>query len=328
LAVTLPLRRASAADLPSLSGDGLSRLLGYADAVAEPEWGSAPGVVALDVLLVEDNPVNQRLAQEILLRRGHRVVLAENGREALDRLAERGFDIVLMDVQMPQMNGLDATRAIRAAETGTGRHIPIVAMTAHAMAGDRERCLAAGMDEYLTKPIRVEALITHVERMGDRGQGPKASRGPGARDQRPDVSGQTAGASGQESRVTQHESSVGARRPAFEHAEALARVDQDAALLAEIAGLFLADKDAMLAEIRAALDAGDLTAVSRAAHRLKGSVSTFGAKAAGDAALALEDLDRTRTLDGAQQKFEALTAEIRRLSAALSALIAEQKRTA
>src|SRR4030095_13474387 len=104
-----------------------------------------------------------RLAQHVLSRRGHGVIVAENGQEALDRLSEATFDIVLMDVQMPEMNGLDATRAIRAGEHTTGRHVPIVAMTAHAMAGDRERCLAAGMDEYLTKPIRAEALISHVE---------------------------------------------------------------------------------------------------------------------------------------------------------------------
>ena len=160
--------------------------------------GPAQTLRPLRVLLVEDNPVNQRLAHEILSRRGHRVTVAENGREALDRLSEATFDIVLMDVQMPEMNGLDATRAIRAGEHATGRHVPIVAMTAHAMAGDRERCLAAGMDEYLTKPIRAEALISHVERFAMATDpssvtrtraGVQSRRGPAARGRRPRPAG-------------------------------------------------------------------------------------------------------------------------------------------
>jgi two-component system sensor histidine kinase/response regulator len=111
------------------------------------------------ILLVEDNPVNQKLARYLLEKEGHLVVVASDGREALAALEREAFAVVLMDVQMPEMGGMEATAAIREREQGTGRHVPIVAMTAHAMQGDRERCLAAGMDAYLSKPIRREELL-------------------------------------------------------------------------------------------------------------------------------------------------------------------------
>src|SRR5579871_3890895 len=117
-----------------------------------------PSERALRVLLAEDNPVNQTLAVRVLERLGHRVQVANNGREAIERAEAEQFDLILMDVQMPEMDGLEATSAIRAAEAGTGKHVPIVAMTAHAMKGDREKCLGAGMDGYLAKPIRIDDL--------------------------------------------------------------------------------------------------------------------------------------------------------------------------
>ncbi len=118
----------------------------------------------LRLLLVEDNVVNQRLAVRLLEKRGHAVVVAENGRRALAALENDTFDVVLMDVQMPEMDGFEATAAIREKEKSSGMHQPIIAMTAHAMVGDKERCLAAGMDDYITKPIRSDALIEMLER--------------------------------------------------------------------------------------------------------------------------------------------------------------------
>jgi signal transduction histidine kinase/CheY-like chemotaxis protein len=118
----------------------------------------------LRILLTEDNLVNQRLALRILQNEGHEVTLAGNGREALEAIAKSEFDVVLMDVQMPEMDGFEATAAIRKSEIATKNHIPIIAMTAHAMSGDRERCLAADMDDYLSKPIRARILLDMVER--------------------------------------------------------------------------------------------------------------------------------------------------------------------
>jgi CheY-like chemotaxis protein len=117
----------------------------------------------LRVLLAEDNAVNQRLAVRLLEKRGHKVVVAGNGREALEALEKESFDLVLMDVQMPEMDGLAATVAIREKENGTNTHVPVVALTAHAMKGDRERCLTAGMDGYLSKPIRPPELDAILE---------------------------------------------------------------------------------------------------------------------------------------------------------------------
>jgi CheY-like chemotaxis protein len=121
-----------------------------------------PGT-SLRVLLAEDNAVNQRLVVRLLEKRGHRVEVAENGLEALAALKKEDFDLVLMDVQMPEMDGMEATAAIRKSEKRTGEHVAVIALTAHAMKGDREKCLAAGMDGYLTKPIRPQELDDALE---------------------------------------------------------------------------------------------------------------------------------------------------------------------
>jgi CheY-like chemotaxis protein len=126
----------------------------------------ALGGSALHILLAEDNAVNQRVALRILEKAAHRVAIAENGNAALKMIEEQSFDVILMDVQMPEMGGFEATALIREKEHRTGRHIPIIAMTAHAMAGDRERCLAAGMDNYLSKPVAASTLLELVARYG------------------------------------------------------------------------------------------------------------------------------------------------------------------
>jgi CheY-like chemotaxis protein len=117
---------------------------------------------SLRVLLVEDNAINQMVAAKLLERQGHAVVIVENGRRALETLEGEQFDLVLMDVQMPVMDGLEATAAIRQREAGTGRHLPIVALTANALVGDRERCLRAGMDGYVAKPFQVQSLLHEI----------------------------------------------------------------------------------------------------------------------------------------------------------------------
>jgi CheY-like chemotaxis protein len=119
----------------------------------------------LHVLLAEDNMVNQTLAMRLLEKRGYRVTLARNGREALEAFERELFDVVLMDVQMPEMDGFEATAAIREKETASDSHIPIIAMTAHALKGDQDRCLAAGMDGYISKPIRTSELFAVIEKL-------------------------------------------------------------------------------------------------------------------------------------------------------------------
>ncbi|HYM07335.1 MAG TPA: ATP-binding protein [Terriglobales bacterium] len=133
----------------------------------EPAASPVPAIAgerALAILLVEDNVVNQKLAVNLLAKQGHRVTVAKNGHEALAASDQHRFDIVLMDVQMPEMDGFEATRAIRAREQGTAGHLPIIAITAHAMKGDCDRCLEAGMDGYISKPINTSALFHAIER--------------------------------------------------------------------------------------------------------------------------------------------------------------------
>ena len=129
---------------------------------------SLPPLPCLTILLVEDNPINQKVASRLLEKAGHTVTLAENGLVALDRVSDREFDLVLMDVMMPEMDGLSATIAIREREQGTDRHLPIIALTANAMKGDREKCLDAGMDGYVSKPIQLPVLIQEIARTLER----------------------------------------------------------------------------------------------------------------------------------------------------------------
>jgi two-component system, sensor histidine kinase and response regulator len=131
----------------------------------------------LNILLAEDNAVNQQLARRLLEKAGHFVTVAKNGCEALELLGQQVFDVVLMDVQMPEMDGFEATAAIREKEAKTGGHIPIIAMTAHAMKGDEERCLQAGMDNYVAKPVQRRQLFLALE--AARAASPDAKRSPG-----------------------------------------------------------------------------------------------------------------------------------------------------
>jgi PAS domain S-box-containing protein len=241
----------------------------------------------LRVLVAEDNAVNQELAVRLLEKQGHTVAVAGNGREALDALdkaTSRGFDVVLMDLQMPEMDGLEATAAIRQKEKATGRHLPIIAMTAHALKGDRERCLAAGMDDYLAKPIQAKELLAAVE-------------------------GAVLPA------VETRESVPAEPRPEeiLDRVTALARVDGDAKLLGELARLFLADTARLLSAVREAVTRGDAKALEYAAHALKSSVGNFAAHAAFEAAARLEMSGRQGDLAEAQEAYAVLQQEIERL---------------
>lgn len=246
----------------------------------------------VQILLVEDNLVNQRLAVRLLEKQGHQVIVANNGREAIAALEQERFDLVLMDIQMPEMSGLEATAVIRAREQETGAHIPIVAMTAHAMQGDRERCLAAGMDGYISKPIQTAELFKLIAELV-----PEPAAAPAA---------VPAVASAPPEEV-------------FDTEVALARVEGDRQLLAELAELFAGEGPDLLANIKQAIARGAGDDLARAAHTLKGTVSNFGAQVAMSLAMRLEELGRAESLHGAELTYASLEAEIGRLSAALNA---------
>jgi CheY-like chemotaxis protein len=165
--LTKPVRRAElrTAIVKALANqsNGNSRI-GRPDELATDAVGKNPTGMGCHILLAEDNIINQRVARGILEKAGHSVIVASNGRKAVELFEQQAFDLILMDVQMAEMDGFEATAAIRASEKGTGVHNSIVAMTAHAMAGDRERCITAGMDNYITKPIHATALLELVEK--------------------------------------------------------------------------------------------------------------------------------------------------------------------
>jgi PAS domain S-box-containing protein len=257
---------------------------------ATPASHARPGIV----LLVEDNVINQRVAEQILVRRGHEVRIAHNGRQAVDALQGWTPDLVFMDVQMPEMNGLDATRAIREREAKVGGHVPIVALTAHAMPADREQCLRAGMDDYLTKPVSPVALTQTVERIVE-----------------------------QRTNVTTNGAQPAPAAPAgaiLDPALALERVDGDRELLGEIIDLFFQDLGSLVQDLEQAVGARDAEAIMRTAHRLKGSVATFAAKPATEAALRLETMGRSGDIAGIDEAFGTLQAELSRLQPALQEL--------
>jgi signal transduction histidine kinase/DNA-binding response OmpR family regulator len=246
-----------------LRGDAMARAR---PRPAAPE----PTLRPLQILLAEDNPVNQMVAVAILSKRGHVVRVAPNGREALQALERERFDLVLMDLQMPVMGGFEATAAIRALEKARGGHLPIIALTAHAMKGDRELCLAAGMDGYLTKPIKPLVLIQEVERLTI-GNGSAVA---GGRD--------------------------------LDHPTILDRFVGDAVLMCDVAEVFLKSESGLRTQLASALSCNDGMAVSDTAHSLKGSVGNFGAEKAMALAGQLEVMGQGNDLSGAGKVFESL----------------------
>jgi CheY-like chemotaxis protein len=285
-----PPRLASEAGLPHPGPRQSGRARGGAGLVDPSAWNSAAHRGPLHILLAEDHPVNQRLAVRLLERQGHQVRVVQDGRAAIQALEAERFDLVLMDIQMPEMNGLEATMAIRQGEWGTSRHVPIIAMTAHAMAGDRERCLAAGMDGYVSKPLRAEALFDEIARLVH------------------GTSGWQAAPSGR------------SLLEVVDSAAVLSRVGGDIDLLQELAALFSECCPSLLEEIRSALTGQDCRRLERAAYALRSAVSNFHARAASDAALRLERIGREGDLSLAESAVQDLIDELERLKPALSLL--------
>ncbi len=198
------------------------------------------------ILLAEDNPVNQKLAVRMLEKAGYAVSVAEDGEKALATLGKETFDLILMDVQMPRMDGIQTTLKIREQERKTGNHVPIVAMTAHAMAGNRERCLAEGMDGYLPKPIRTQELYQTIENLLE--GFPQRDEAPPPECQGTEI---------------------------FDESELLNRFQGDREFLYELVDLFLDDYPKHVAAMRQAIRTGDMPVLRRSAHTLKGSVGNF-----------------------------------------------------
>jgi PAS domain S-box-containing protein len=293
---------------------------------------AATAAAALRILLVEDNPANQKLAAYILQERGHTIEIAGNGEQGLRLARENQYHVILMDVQMPDMDGLEVTAAIRAgeAQTATGKgdsfhlperpeeclaqmgtvplseakeakRVPIIAMTAHAMKGDRERCLAGGMDGYLPKPIDAREMIALVESL--------AAALPSAVAPIPLAHGprQPVGAS----------SAV-----VFDPALALKRCFGKPDLLAQMIQFFFDDIHELLPQVHLALQRGDLTGVGALGHRLKGTISHLAAERAKEAALYVE---RVGLLDGKQAEAEEAVKQLERECQALGAALAEHQ---
>ena len=257
--------------------------------------------IATKILLAEDNAVNRKLAKTLLEKHGYTVVIATNGREAIDILGRDKVDLVLMDVQMPEMDGLEATRTLRETEHQTGKHLHIIALTAHAMKGDRERCLEAGADDYLTKPIRTTELLAAIDRAQEN-----------AMKQADESTDKQVG----ETRAEQS-----ADADVLDVASALDRVEGDRELLGELVALFSEETAQSAREIRAAFNAGDSKLLERLAHTVKGAASNIGAVAVSGAARALEEHARATGVQDAHGKIVALEAEMERLQPALEAVV-------
>jgi signal transduction histidine kinase/CheY-like chemotaxis protein len=243
------------------------KTMAHSERLAPP---AIPLVRSMRVLVAEDNVVNQRVASGLLRKRGHDVTVVGDGRAAVEAIAECRFDVVLMDVQMPEMDGFEATAEIRAREKVTGDHLRIVAMTAHAMSGDRDRCLRAGMDGYISKPLDTRMLCSVVE---------------------------------------QDELAPGLLSPGFGRAAALERLGGDSQQLSEIIQAFLVDCPVQVAAIGSAISARDTGAICREAHALKAAAGNLSAVSLFDTAAILEQLGRDSRFDAAEAAWRRLSEE-------------------
>jgi PAS domain S-box-containing protein len=251
----------------------------------------------LNILLAEDNLVNQRLAIRLLEKQGHTVTTALNGREVLAAINTQCFDVVLMDVQMPEMSGLEATAAIRAQEQIKGGHLPIIALTAHAMKGDRERCLETGMDGYVSKPIQATELHQTIAEVCARYITP-ATTAPAALTELP-----------------------------FDPVCSMALVEGDQELLTELIGLFLSESPQLLTAIQQSSANGQSEQLMRNAHSLKGMAGNFGAQKVMTWAQELEILGRNGQTQGTASLSATLAIEVNRLNAALQAFREQELNT-
>jgi len=253
----------------------------------------------LRILVAEDNVVNQKLALRLLEQMGYRADVAANGLEAVEAIERQPYDLVLMDVQMPEMDGFEASREI-ARRWPADRRPRIVAMTANAMQGDRELCLAAGMDDYMSKPIHVEELVAALERSMGRESDPIRTEG---------------------SAVSANQTRFAADRPSTQVLDQAAidrlRTTMGTVFLDELLSTFVEDSQDLVSTMRRALGQKDADSFRRAAHSLKSNAASFGAMTLSTLAKDLEDLARSGSLDGAAPRVERLAGECERVMRAL-----------
>jgi two-component system, sensor histidine kinase and response regulator len=245
----------------------------------------------LRILVAEDNHVNRQFVTRVLQKRGHSVVTVANGRLAVNVAGSRSFDVVLMDVQMPEIDGLSATRLIRHREAASGVHVPIVAMTAHAMAGDRERCLDAGMNDYVSKPVHPHELVEAVERAVEPQRTDRVDRVP----------------------VAHPGAAV-----VFDREAARTRLGGDDRLLREMIAIFRTESPGLMAAVKRAAASNDLDGLRQAAHTLRGALGTVRAPLAYDAATRLEGFARQREASSIPVGVADLEREMTSLAQALA----------
>ncbi len=267
---------------------------------ASTQGESPPATGRLRILLAEDSVVNQKLALAQLEPQGYQVTVAANGREAVAQWEAGSFDLILMDVQMPELDGLAATETIRQQERQSGRRVPIVAMTAYAMKGDRERCLAAGMDAYVSKPVRKQELLRVIAEVCAEAQPPAGEPAAQAADSSPAGDGEV-----------------------LDWTAALDQTQIDPVAFGELIELFLQQSPHLLQQIREAITAGDSISLRRAAHTLKGSAAVFAARRTTQAALELETMAKEKNLGEAQAAYLRLERETELLRAALRQRLGE-----
>ncbi len=270
-----------------------------ADEASDTPTETLPGIQSLNVLLAEDNHFNQRLGIALLEKWGHTVTLVESGRGAIDAWQSGNFDLIIMDVQMPEIDGLEATRQIREAELHSGTHIPIVAMTAHALSGDRERCLNAGMDGYASKPLRISELHQEIAKFFETSE-----------------TTQTAAQSNDE--VT-----VGVTRSRLDWKRALDTCGGDRGLLIDVLQVFVEQIPPLLTSLHRAIRENDSDTAQRAAHSIKGSVRIFGASPTASLLQQIEDLAKHKSLPEARTLLEEFQRQFDELFAEVSAFVKE-----
>jgi CheY-like chemotaxis protein len=322
---------------PSKSSSLYNAIVGVLDGHAGPQ--PVPSEASLDrdmasrhplrILVAEDNVVNQRVAISILARMGYTCEIANNGRQAVLAVQNSNYDVVLMDVLMPEMDGLRASQAIRAL-AGLDIQPRIIAMTANAMEGDRETCLRAGMDDYLSKPVRVEELVSALLLVPSAGDTPAAANLNG--------SAVTTAASAQQDRLMPPISSAPDGNPAIrpvgqQDAEELLNAlretvgDQADNLLAELSDLFQEEGPRLLRAIHQAISRGDHRQLAAEAHTLKSSSASLGSRDLPKICQQLETLGRTGTTTGAGETLASLDASYARFTAVLDLASATLART-